>query len=149
MDIKNIFLIVWPIAVWFFSSFLTYWLWFKSQKDSNILKYKEERYSKLLYFLQLAYYRDWKDENHQKFIEEYMKCLLYSSNDVVKHLNDFMNWQSENKTWARKVLDSEALLSLRNIINAIRVDLWTKQFSLKEEYFRIPYPQKETGKKQN
>jgi hypothetical protein len=62
------------------------------------LKYKEERYSKLLYFLQLAYYRDWKDENHQKFIEEYMKCLLYSSNDVVKHLNDFMNWQSENKT---------------------------------------------------
>ncbi len=72
------------------SSYLTYYFTIKSKKDESVLKFKEEKYSNLLIFLQGFVGRTISGETKIKFFEEQYKSWLYSSDGVVNAINQLI-----------------------------------------------------------
>lgn len=90
MDIKTILLILIPIVTAVLSSYLTYYFAIKSKKSEAILKFKEEKYSNLLIFLQGFVGKTTSGETKRNFFEEQYKSWLYSSDGVVKAINEMV-----------------------------------------------------------
>lgn len=72
-------------------SWLTYYFGIKSKKTEAMLKFKEEKYAKLLVYLQGFMGNTASGDLKKKFFEENYRTWLYCSDDVVKSINDLVN----------------------------------------------------------
>ena len=122
-----------PILVAVISSYLTYHFAIKSRKDESISKFKEEKYTALLVYLQGFVGRTASGEIKRKFFEEQYKSWLYASDGVVKAVNNMV----------RLVIDSKGndpnaeagRRAVGNIVLEMRKDLLGKT-DLKSDDFR-------------
>ena len=132
MGKSDMLLILIPIITAILSSYLTYYFAIKSKKSEAILKYKEEKYANLLVFLQGFVGSTVSAEGKRNFFEEQYKSWLYSSDGVVKAINEMV----------RLVVDSrgeppdpeKGRKAIGNIVIEMRKDLLGKSRLTFEEF---------------
>ena len=124
MDYKNLLLIFIPVIVAVASSYLTYYFTIKSKQKESILKFKEEKYSNLIIFLQGFVGNTANAETKKKFFEEQYKSWLYSSDGVVKSINEMVRLIVEAKGKEPDQKSGKKLVG--NIILEMRKDLLKK-----------------------
>ena len=116
---NTILLILIPIIVAIISSYLTYYFAIKSKKTEVTLKFKEEKYSNLLIYLQGFVGNTVSGETKKKFFEEQYKSWLYCSDEVVKAINAMIKLvieargQMPDKEKGKKVV-GDIVLAMRN-----------------------------------
>ena len=89
--------IIVPILTAMLGSYLTYYFTSKSKRNEVIFKFKEEKYSNLLIYLQGFVGETTSEEMKKRFFEEQYKSWLYSSDGVVRAVNDMVNLVIESK----------------------------------------------------
>ncbi len=124
MDYKNLLLIFGSLIVATASSYLTYYFTIKSKQKESILKFKEEKYSNLIIFLQGFVGNTVNAETKRKFFEEQYKFWLYSSDGVVKSINELVKLIAENREKEPDQKLGKKLIG--NIIFEMRKDLLKK-----------------------
>ena len=120
MEIKDILLIILPIA----SSYLTYFFTSKAKKNESIIKFKEEKYSNLIISLQGFTGNTVSVERKVKFFEEQYKSWLYSSDSVVLAINRLIKLLIEEEGKAPNPIKGKQLVG--EVILAMRKDLMGK-----------------------
>jgi hypothetical protein len=133
MKIETTLLILIPVVVAVISSYLTYYFAIKSKKNEAILKFKEEKYSNLLILLQGFVGKTTSGEVKKKFFEEQYKSWLYSSDGVVKAINEMV--QLVINTRGKEPEQEKGKKAVGNIVLEMRKDLSGKT-NLKSEDFR-------------
>src|SRR3990167_790704 len=133
MNTTTILLILVPIIVAVISSYLTYFFAIKSNKNESILKFKEEKYSNLLILLQGFVGKTTSGETKKKFFEEQYKSWLYSSDGVVKAINEMV--QIVINARGKEPEQEKGKKAVGNIVLEMRKDLSGKT-NLKSEDFR-------------
>ena len=133
MKIETTFLILIPVIVAVISSYLTYYFAIKSKKNEAILKFKEEKYSNLLILLQGFVGKTTSGETKKKFFEEQYKSWLYSSDGVVKAINEMI--QLVINARGKEPEQEKGKKAVGNIVLEMRKDLSGKT-NLKSEDFR-------------
>jgi len=133
MDIKTILLILIPIITAILGSYLTYYFAIKSKKSEAILKFKEEKYSNLLILLQGFVGKTTSGETKKKFFEEQYKSWLYSSDGVVKAINEMVQLVISSR--GKEPDPEKGKRAVGNIVLEMRKDLSGKT-NLKSEDFR-------------
>ena len=133
MKIETILLILIPVIVAIISSYLTYYFAIKSKKNEAILKFKEEKYSNLLILLQGFVGKTTSGETKKKFFEEQYKSWLYSSDGVVKAINEMVQLVINAK--GKEPEQEKGKKAVGNIVLEMRKDLSGKT-NLKSEDFR-------------
>jgi len=133
MDITIILLILIPIITAVLSSYLTYYFAIKSKKSEAILKFKEEKYSNLLILLQGFVGKTTSGETKRKFFEEQYKSWLYSSDGVVKAINEMVQLVISSR--GKEPEPEKGKRAVGNIVLEMRKDLSGKT-NLKSEDFR-------------
>lgn len=113
-----------PIITAIISSYLTYYFASKSKKQEAIAKFKEEKYTNLILTLQGFIGSTVSPQTKKIFFEELYKSWLYSSDNVVKSINELIllliqeRDKTPNPDKGRKVVG--------NIILEMRKDLLGK-----------------------
>jgi len=133
MDIKTTLLILIPIITAVLSSYLTYYFAIKSKKSEAILKFKEEKYSNLLILLQGFVGNTTSGETKKKFFEEQYKSWLYSSDGVIKAINEMVQLVINSK--GKEPEPEKGKKAIGNIVFEMRKDLSGKT-NLTPEDFR-------------
>ncbi|MFZ1317254.1 MAG: hypothetical protein WAQ26_02300 [Candidatus Saccharimonas aalborgensis] len=133
MKIETTLLILIPVIVAVISSYLTYYFAIKSKKNEAILKFKEEKYSNLLILLQGFVGKTTSGETKKKFFEEQYKSWLYSSDGVVKAINEMVQLVINAK--GKEPEQEKGKKAVGNIVLEMRKDLSGKT-NLKSEDFR-------------
>ena len=124
MDIKNVMLLILPVITAILSSYLTYYFAIKSKRTEAIIRFTEEKYYKLIIALQGFVGLTTSAETKKKFFEEQYKSWLYSSDDVVKSINELIalliaeKGKTPNAEIGRKIIG--------NIVLEMRKDLLGK-----------------------
>ncbi len=132
MEAKDILLILIPIITAIIGSYLTYYFTIKSKRNEAILKYKEEKYSNLLILLQGFVGKTTPGDTKRKFFEEQYKSWLYSSDGVVKAINEMVRLVIDSKG---KVPDPEkGRKAVGNIVIEMRKDLLGQSHLTFEEF---------------
>lgn len=90
METQTLLLIFVPIITAILSSYLTYLFAIKSKRSEAMLKFKEEKYSNLLILLQGFVGNTTSGDTKRKFFEEQYKSWLYSSDGVVRAINEML-----------------------------------------------------------
>jgi hypothetical protein len=122
-----------PILTAIAGSYLTYFFAGRSKREESILKYKEEKYANLLVLLQGFVGSTATSETKRKFFEEQYRSWIYSSDEVVKAINEMVKLVIDSKgknpdpDVGRKVVG--------NIVLAMRKDLNSKS-NLNYTHFR-------------
>lgn len=130
MDIQHILI---PIFFAVVSSYVTYYFTAKSKKDEAILRFKEEKYVALLVYLQGFIGKTASGETKRRFFEEQYKSWLYSSDGVVRAVNNMIHLVMNAKG---KNPDAEVGgRAVGNIVLEMRKDLLGKT-DLKQGDFR-------------
>lgn len=117
MEVSTLF----PMFTAVVGSYLTYYFTSRSKHEETILKYKEEKYANLLVLLQGFVGSTATSETKRKFFEEHYRSWIYSSDDVIKAINEMVKLVIESKgkspdpELGRKVVG--------NIVLAMRKDL--------------------------
>ena len=124
MNIKDVFLFIGPLMAGLIGSYLTYYFTIKSKKKESVLKFKEEKYTNLLILLQGFVGRTVSAETKKKFFEEQYKSWLYSSDEVVKAINEMVHLVIESR--GEKPNQEAGRKAIGNIVLAIRRDLLGK-----------------------
>jgi hypothetical protein len=121
---NNLIIILLPILTAITSSYLTYYFTNKSKKNESILRFKEEKYSNLLILLQGFVGQTAAGETKKKFFSEQYKSWLYSSDGVVRAINNMVQLVIESKG---KAPDHEkGRKAVGNIVFEMRNDLFGK-----------------------
>lgn len=122
MTQKDLLLIFLPIATAILSSYLTYLFAMKSKKTEAMIKFKEEKYSNLVVALQGFIGTTVSADTKRKFFEEQYKSWLYSSDSVVKSINELTQLliqekgQAPNPEKGRKIIGSIILEMRKDLI---------------------------------
>ena len=124
METKDIWLILIPIITAILSSYLTYYFAIKSKRDEAILKYKEEKYTNLLVLLQGFVGKTISGDTKRKFFEEQYKSWLYSSDGVVKAINEMVQLVIASK--GKTPEPEKGRKTVGNIVVEMRKDLLGK-----------------------
>ncbi|WP_294281781.1 hypothetical protein [uncultured Chryseobacterium sp.] len=119
MENKDFLLILFPILTAILSSYLTYFFAIKSKQKEAMLKFKEEKYTNLIIALQGFVGSTVSTQKKKLFFEEHYKSWLYSTDEVVKNINDLIASVENGKT--PDPLEGRKLIG--NIILAMRKDL--------------------------
>jgi len=132
MKIETILLILFPIITAVISSYLTYYFAIKSKKSETILKFKEEKYSNLLVFLQGFVGRTTSGEKKRKFFEEQYKSWLYCSDGVVKAINEMVKLVIDSR--GKEPEYEKGKKAVGNIVLEMRRDLIGKTELTTEDF---------------
>ena len=137
MSIKDILLIALPIITGLGGSYVTYYLTQRSKRNEAILKFKEEKYANLLILLQGFVGITAKPDTKRSFFAEQYKSWLYSSDEVVKAINDMVN-KLINVPKGQHIPDQEN--SVGKIVLAMRKDMLgkTKLSARDFKYINVP-----------
>lgn len=95
MDTQTTLLILLPIVTAILSSYLTFYFAMRSKRTEAMIKFKEEKYSNLVVALQGFIGTTASADIKRKFFEEQYKSWLYSSDDVVKSINELIRFFTE------------------------------------------------------
>lgn len=132
METKDILLIILPIVTAILSSYLTYYFAIKSKKNEAIIRFKEEKYSNLIIALQGFVGSTVSANTKRKFFEEQYKSWLYSSDEVVKSINDLIkllieeNGNTPNPEKGRKIIGTIILKMRKDLLG--KTELSYKDF---------------------
>ncbi|MEE9431892.1 MAG: hypothetical protein V3V16_12665 [Melioribacteraceae bacterium] len=132
MEIKDILLIILPIVTAILSSYLTYHFAIKSKKNEAIIRFKEEKYSNLIIALQGFVGSTVSANAKRKFFEEQYKSWLYSSDEVVKSINDLIrllieeNGNAPNPEKGREIIGTIILKMRKDLLG--KTELTYKDF---------------------
>jgi len=132
MEIKDILLIILPIVTAILSSYLTYHFAIKSKKNEAIIRFKEEKYSNLIIALQGFVGSTVSANAKRKFFEEQYKSWLYSSDEVVKSINDLIrllieeNGNAPNPAKGREIIGTIILKMRKDLLG--KTELTYKDF---------------------
>ncbi len=124
METKDILLIVIPIMTSVLTGFLTYVFAVKGKQKESILRFKEEKYSNLIIALQGFIGTTASSETKRKFFEEQYKSWLYSSDNVVKAMNDLVQLLVEERGNSSDPEKGRKIIG--NIIYEMRKDMLGK-----------------------
>jgi len=122
MTQKDVLLIFLPIATAILSSYLTYLFAMKSKKTEAMIKFKEEKYSNLVVALQGFMGTTVSADTKRRFFEEQYKSWLYSSDSVVKSINELTQLliqekgQTPDPEKGRKIIGSIILEMRKDLI---------------------------------
>jgi hypothetical protein len=105
-------------------SYLTYYFTNKSKRNEAIIKYKEEKNSKLLIKLQGFVGVTANGKTKREFFEEQYQSWLYCSDEVVQAMNHLVNLVIENRGKAPN--PEEGRKAVGSIVLAMRKDLLGK-----------------------
>ncbi len=110
-------------------SYITYYFTSRSKKNEAILRFKEEKYSNLLILLQGFVGNTISFETKKKFLEEYYRSWIYSSDEVIKSINEMLNLvrnSGSNKTidhdLGRKSIGNIALKMRKDLLGKTKLD---------------------------
>ena len=117
MEINTIF----PMLTAIVGSFLAYFFAIRSKREESILKYKEEKYANLLVLLQGFVGSTATSEAKRKFFEEQYKSWIYSSDDVIKAINEMVQLVIDSK--GKEPDPDKGRQAIGNIVLAMRKDL--------------------------
>jgi hypothetical protein len=76
-----------PLVSVAFGAFITYWFTARGKRDDAILRFKEEKYARLLVKLQGFVGATTSAQLKREFFEEQYQSWLYASDEVVRALN--------------------------------------------------------------
>ena len=133
METKDILLIILPFISGVISAWVTYLFTIKIKKNESILKFKEEKYSNLLILLKGFVGKSASADLKRKFFEEQYKSWLYSSDDVVKSINELVELLIKERGMAPN--PQKGRKAVGNIVLQMRKDLLGKT-NLKYDDFR-------------
>jgi hypothetical protein len=86
-----------PLASAAVGALLTYLFTSRSRREESIVRFKEEKYAKLLVKLQGFVGSTTSAKLKKEFFEEQYQSWLYASDDVVKSLNGMVHLVMESK----------------------------------------------------
>lgn len=124
MNIKDLLLLILPFISGVVSAWITYFFTIRVKKSEFIHKYKEEKYSNLIVLLKAFLGDTATGELKRKFFDEEYRSWLYSSDDVVKHINILVSHLSINGSKESKKANGGKMLG--NIVLSMRKDLLGK-----------------------
>jgi hypothetical protein len=124
MSIASTAQILIPILTAIAGSYLTFYFTSRSKKEEAIIRFKEEKYAKLLIKMQGFIGKTTSGKSKKEFFEEQYQSWLYCSDEVVESIN----------TMVRLVINShgkppnpeEGRIVVGNIVLAMRKDLLGK-----------------------
>lgn len=118
------------------SSYVTYFFSMKSKKQEAVLKFKEEKYSKLVVLLHGLQGNDSEEKQKmtKEFFEEQYKSWLYCSDDLVKAINKMKKLFDDKQSDEKKEQESDQKV-IGNIVLTMRKDLLGKT-TLTEKDFK-------------
>jgi hypothetical protein len=124
MPTNDILLVTLPTVTAVMSSYLTYYFATRTTRNESMIKFKEEKYSNLVIALQGFVGSTVSADKKVKFFEEQYKSWLYSSDNVVKAVNDLTNLLIEERGKAPDPEKGRRVVG--NIILEMRKDLMGK-----------------------
>jgi hypothetical protein len=107
---------------------LTYLFTSRSRREESIIRFKEEKYAKLLVKLQGFVGSTTSAKLKREFFEEQYQSWLYASDDVVKSLNDMVQLVIESKgsqpnlQAGRKAVGEIVLAMRRDLLHKTNLD---------------------------
>ncbi len=113
-----------PIITAVVSAFITYYLAMRSKKNEAMLKFKEEKYSRLLVLLQGFVGQTATSALKKEFFEEQYKSWLYCSDEVVIAINQMLELIISHK--GTNPDRDKGKQAVGNIVLAMRKDLLGK-----------------------
>ena len=113
-----------PILTAVLGSYSTYYFLTKSKKNEAILRFKQEKYSKLLLFLQGFVGDTVSGELKRKFFEEQHQSWFYCSDEVVTAINEMIQLIVDANPRAPE--SSKGKIAIGKIVLAMRRDLLGK-----------------------
>ncbi len=126
---ENLLFVILPVLISaIFSSYLTYYFTIKSKRDESILKFKEEKYSNLLILMQGFIGNTVSGEIKKKFFEEQYRSWLYSSDEVVKTVNEMLKLLISMQDIEKVTKEKEkiGIETIGKIVLAMRTDMLGK-----------------------
>lgn len=123
MTVKDILLFFTPLLAGILGSYLTYYFTKRSRREEAILKFKEEKYARLLVLLQGFVGNTASTETKRQFFEEQYKSWLYSSDEVVHAINRMVQIVTEaegqppNPERGRKAVGDIVLAMRRDLLH--------------------------------
>ena len=121
---KDMWLLFLPILSAILGSYFTYYFAVRSRRHEAILRFKEEKYSALLVLLQGFVGVTASAETKRKFFEEQYRSWIYSSDDVVKAMNQMIKLVIDSG--GKQPNPNEGRQAVGNIVLAMRKDLLGK-----------------------
>ncbi|AUS41335.1 hypothetical protein CYD94_03265 [Ralstonia solanacearum] len=123
-----------PFLTSIFGAFLGFWLTSRAKRDEAMIRFREEKYAKLLVKLQGFVGLTSSTELKKEFFEEQYQSWLYASDEVVQEINSLVRIviEHQGKTPDPKVGQQ----AIGNIVVAMRRDLMTKSTTLSYDAFR-------------
>ena len=109
-------------------AFLAFLFTTRAKRDEAALRFKEEKYAKLLIKLQGFVGSTASMQLKKEFFEEQYQSWLYASDDVVKSINDLIrlvidNYGAEpNREMGRKVVGEVVLAMRRDLLRKTDLD---------------------------
>jgi hypothetical protein len=121
--------------------FVSYYFTSKSKKFEAVLKFREEKYSNLLIHLQGFVGKTANFETKKKFFDEQYKSWVYSSDEVVKAINNLVKLIIDSE--GREPDHEAGRKAIGDIVLAMRKDLLGKT---KLNYLDFRYTDVHRGK---
>lgn len=109
-------------------AFLAYLFTSRTKRDESMLRFKEEKYAKLLVKLQGFVGSTSTVQLKREFFEEQYQSWLYASDEVVKSINDMVRLVIENHgaepnpDMGRKAVGEVVLAMRRDLLKKTKLD---------------------------
>ncbi len=132
------------IATAFITSILTYYFTSKSRKDEAIIRFREEKYSKLLNLLEGFVGETASAETKRAFFKEQHESWLYTSDEVTKTINHMLELVKDSADVIHAEEDP-----IGNIVLAMRKDLLGKTNLSADDFQYIDVIDSSVSKKHN
>lgn len=132
MHANDLLLILLSTVTAIISSYLTYYFAIRSKKTEAMIKFKEEKYSNLIIALQGFMGSTVSADVKRTFFEEQYKSWLYSSDNVVKAINELVKLLIEERGQTPDPKKGREIVG--NIILEMRKDLIGKTKLTHQEF---------------
>jgi len=116
-------------------AFLTYLFTFRAKRDESIIRFKEEKYAKLLVKLQGFVGATTSGQLKREFFEEQYQAWLYASDEVIVSLNAMVqlviNGQGSapDPTTGRRAVGEIVLSMRRDLLHKTALDYTAFQYT--------------------
>ena len=125
-----------PIVTALIGAYITYYFTNRSKREESMVRFKEEKYAKLLIKLQGFLEGSNSSQVKKEFFEEQYQSWLYCSDEVVIAMNELIELMKINHGQAPAPQDGRKAIG--NIVLAMRKDLLGKT---KLDYLAFQYTQ--------
>ena len=124
-----------PLASAALGAFLAYLFTSRAKRDESIIRFKEEKYAKLLIKLQGFVGTTTSAQMKREFFEEQYQSWLYASDEVVESINALMRLVKEARGTppdaqaGRKAIGDIVLAMRRDLLRKTRLDYKAFQYT--------------------